>query len=254
MIKKRYEAMQKELGSMRDPEIFKAIKQLEGRREIPPMTKTNGTKAFEHEEISDRMAEQLNPSEEINKEDERHCDINITNEEIEYRVKTSPSNTATGIEGMSYPMIRFWKRKDDEGFGKSIKKLTKEGCKDWKKAETILIRKGDKDRYDVVKSWRMIHLLPTLSKVVDRIILCKLAKTVRLEETQYGSRKNRSTHDAMKQILEFLEYNKDKYTGILSMDVEGGFDKMNIDMLSDMLVYRECEPKLVEWIRRWTKG
>ena len=90
--------------------------------------------------------------------------------------------------------------------------------------------------------------------MVDRIILNKLAKTVRLEETQYGSRKDRSTHDAMKQILEFLEYNKDKYTGILSMDVEGGFDKVNIDMLSDILVYRKCEPRLVEWIRRWTKG
>ena len=61
-----------------------------------------------------------------------------------------------------------------------------------------------------MKSWRMIYLLPTMSKVVDRIILLKLAKTVRLEETQYRSRKNRSTHDAMKQILEFLDYNKDK--------------------------------------------
>ena len=128
------------------------------------------------------------------------------------------------------------------------------GCEDWKEAETVLIKKGDKDRYDVVKSWRMIHLLPTLSKVVDRIILGRLAKTVKLEETQYGSRKNRSTHDAMKQILEFLEYNKDKYTGILSMDVEGGFDKVNIDKLCDILVYRECEPVLVDWIRRWTKG
>ena len=128
------------------------------------------------------------------------------------------------------------------------------GCRDWKKAETILIRKGDKDTYEVVKSWRMIHLLPVMSKVVDRIILSMLAKTVVLEDTQYGSRKNRSTHDAMKQILEFLEYNKDKCTSILSIDVEGGFDKVNIDMLCDILIYRECEPKLVHWIRRWTRG
>ena len=49
-----------------------------------------------------------------------------------------------------------------------------------------MIRKGDKETYDVVKSWRMIHLLPVLSKVVDRIILLKVAKTVRLEDTQYG--------------------------------------------------------------------
>ena len=143
-------------------------------------------------------------------------------------------------------MIRFWRRKEREGCGKAIRIWASKGCKEWKKAETVLIRKGDKERYDVVKSWRMIHLLPTVSKVVDRIILNKLAKTVRLEETQYGSRKNRSTHDAMKQILEFLEYNQDKYRGILSMDVEGGFDEVIIDMLSNILVYRECEPGLVK--------
>ena len=182
------------------------------------------------------------------------CEIDIIDEEIDYGIKTLPSNTATGIEGMRYPMTRFWRRKDREKCGESIRKMAEKECMDWKKVETVLIRKGDKERYDVVKSWRMIHLLPTLSKVVDRIVISKLAKSVRLEETQYGSRKNRSTHDTMKQILEFLEYNKDKYTGILSMGVEGGFDKVDIDMLCDILVYRECEPKLVDWIRRWTKG
>ena len=204
--------------------------------------------------MSDLIAEQLNPNERANTDEEGICDIDITEKEIDEGIKTSPTNTATGIDGMSYPMIRFWRRKDREGCGKAIKKMAEIGCKEWKKAETVLIKKGDKERYDVVKSWRMIHLLPTLSKVVDRIVLHKLAKTVRLEETQYGSRKNRSTHDAMKQILEFLEYNKDKYTGILSMDVEGGFDKVDIDMLCDILIYRECETKLVDWIRRWTKG
>ena len=38
------------------------------------------------------------------------------------------------------------------------------------------------------------------------------------------------------------------------MDVEGGFDKVNIDMLCDILAYRECEPVVVNWIRRWTIG
>jgi len=100
----------------------------------------------------------------------------------------------------------------------------------------------------------MIDLLPTMSKVVDRIILSKLAKTVKLEETQYGSRTNRATHNAMKQILEFLEYNKDKCIRIMSLDVEGGFYRVNIDMLSDILIYLECEPELVHWIRHWTIG
>ena len=254
MIRGRYEYMKKELGSLKDPMIFKAIKELEGRRAIPPITKPDGSKVYEHEEMSDLIAEQLNLSKRANTEEEGICDIDITESEIDEGIKTSPANTATGMDGMSYPMIRFWRRKDRGECGKAIKEMAEIGCKEWKKAETVLIKKGDKERYDVVKSWRMIHLLPTLSKVVDRIVLLKLAKTVRLEDTQYGSRKNRSTHDAMKQILEFLEYKKDKYTGILSMDVEGGFDKVDIDKLCDILIYQECETKLVDWIRRWTKG
>ena len=254
MIKGRYESMKKELGSLKDPTIFKAIKELEGRRAIPPITKPDGNKVYEHEEISKLIAAQLNPSETDNTEEKTICDIDVTENEINEGIKTSPANTATGIDGMSYPMMRFWRRKNREECGNAIRKMTIIRFEDWKKAETVLIKKGDKERYDVVKSWRMIHLLLTLSKVVDRIVLIKLAKTVRLEETQYGSRKNRSTHDAIKQILEFLEYNKDKYTGILSMDVEDGIDKVDIDELCDILIYRECETKLVDWIRRWTKG
>ena len=254
MFKRRYEKMKNDLSSMKDPEIFRAIKHLEEKRAVPPMVKEDGKKVYEYDEMSDLIAEQLNLSKKTPEKETERCEITITDEEIEYGIKTSISNTATGIDGMSYLMIRFWRRKDGLGYGNSIRELTARGCEHWKKAEMVLIRKGDKERYDVVKSWRMIHLLPTMSKVVDRIILCKIAKTVRLEETQYGSRKNRSTHDVRKQILEFLEYNKDRYIGILSMDVEGGFDKVNIDMLSNILVYRECEPKLVECIRRWTKG
>ena len=58
----------------------------------------------------------------------------------------------------------------------------------------------------------------------------------------------------MKQILEFLKYNKDKCTAILSMEMEGGLDKVNIDMLCDILIYWECKPALVNWILCWTKG
>ena len=189
MFKKRYEKMKEDLNNMKDPEIFRAIKHLEGRRAIPPITTKEGIMVYEHDEISNLIAEELNPSEETAEIETDRWDIEISEEEIDYGIKTSPSNTATGIDGMSYPMIRFWRRKDGVGCGKSIRELAARGCEDWKKAEMVLIRKGDKERYDMVKSWRMIHLLPIMSKVVDRIILSKITKTVRLEETQYGSRK-----------------------------------------------------------------
>lgn len=100
----------------------------------------------------------------------------------------------------------------------------------------------------------MIHLLPTMAKTVERIILKKIAHHVQLEETQYGSRKNRSTYDTMKRMLECLEHNKYLERGIVSMEVEGGFDKVDIDILSDIISYRKCPGELIEWTRTWARN
>jgi len=134
-----------------------------------------------------------------------------------------------------------------------VRNLTEKDCRDWHRAETVLIKKGDQleETYDVIKSWRMIHLLPVLAKVVERIILNKMTKCADLEETQYGSRRERSSQDAFKQIAEFVEYNKNMKVGIMMMDVEGGFDNVDIDTLSDILVYRGCDREQIDWTRRW---
>ena len=100
----------------------------------------------------------------------------------------------------------------------------------------------------------MIHLLPAAAKMAERIILNKITAHVDLEETQYGSRRNRSTHDAIKQMIEFIEYNKDLKTEIMSIDIEGGFDKVDIDMVYDIMVYSGCPNNLVKWTRRWARN
>ena len=152
ILAKRWEGMREELGRMKDVEVFKAIKQLEGRRAIPPIRKDAGNREFDHDKISDMIAEQLNLSETAMEIDKTEIDVNLTDEEIKYGINTSPRNTANRIDGISYPFIRFWKRIDNERFNESIRRLTKAGCQDWMKAETVLIRKGDKETYEVVKS------------------------------------------------------------------------------------------------------
>ena len=67
-----------------------------------------------------------------------------------------------------------------------VNEWIRHGCWDWHKAEIVLIKKGDKKTYEMVKSWRMIHLLPVMAKVVERIILREMPKYVELEDTQYS--------------------------------------------------------------------
>lgn len=250
MIQKRYETMKENLSRIKDPEMFKVVKNLEGKRSLPPMVNENGNIIYKHEEVCEMIAKQLNPIEEAEWTKEE-IDICIDENDIRKALKSSPPNTASGIDGMSYPLLRFWNRKEKDSMKETIQHLIKHDDKRWHRAETVLIRKGDKERYDVVKSWRMIHLLPTAAKVAERIILEKIASQVDLEETQFGSRKNRSTSDAMKQIMEFVEYSKGMKIGILSMDVEGGFDRVDIDKLCDIMMMRGCPENLTRWTRRW---
>jgi len=49
-------------------------------------------------------------------------------------------------------MIRFWRRKHSKKFSEAVKIMIRKGCGNWKKAETVLIKKGDKERYDQLKS------------------------------------------------------------------------------------------------------
>ena len=176
--------------------------------------------------------------------------MNLDVDEVELgcALKASPGNTAGGIDGMSYPLLRFFWKKHRGKMMEMIRGLVRTDTEDRHKSSCVLSKKEDKDRYDVAKSWRMIHLLPCMAKVTERVILARLANTVTLEDSQFGLRKRRSISDAMNVILDFMEYHKGKKCGIVTMDVEGGFDKVNIDILSDILMARGCSREVNLWI------
>ena len=163
----------------------------------------------------------------------------------------SPGNTATLYDGMSYPFIRFWHHKANASFVGCLKQTVHHGNRDWHQGEVVLIRKADKLRCDVVKAWLMIHLLPVMAKGIECIVLLAVAKHVDLEDTQFGSRWKRGVHDALAVVYEFLKTHKNWHPALLSMDVEGGFDRLDIDLLADLLVARDCPSGYVSRIWHW---
>src|SRR5437899_10670390 len=126
------------------------------------------------------------------------------------------------------------------------------GIPDWHQAAVVMIPKAGKPRYDLVKSWRMIHLLPAAAKVAERIVMLRLAACLDLGETQFGSRRKRGVHDATAVVLEFLKHNEGYKRLILSKDIEGGFDNISVDLLSDFLTASGCPTNLRDWVRGWT--
>jgi len=185
-----------------DPDIFRLARQLESRRTLPSMRDSDGRLGSRHADISDLVAVQLRPGDErpwhpSTVEMDPAC-------ELESGVKRSPTNTGPGLDDIGYPFIRYWLKENPDCLKRLVDYGLTNDIPDWHSAEVVLIPKADKPRYDMVKSWRMIHLLPTIAKVVERIVLLKIAEHVVLGQTQFGSRRKRGVHHAMSVVFEFL--------------------------------------------------
>lgn len=253
VVRSRYDYIKSSFKAAKGPAMFRMARQLEARRTLPSMVDDCRKVVATHEGISDLIADQLCSGEEA-------CwlpsvvDMSPSGNEMMEAVKISPVNTGRGFDDIGYPFVRRWISVGASDVRRLVNFGLRHDIPDWHMGEVVLIPKADKPRYDVVKSWRMIHLLPTIAKIVERIVMLRIAATTELGETQFGSRRKRSVHDAMAIVYEFLEHNRNMRCALMTVDVEGGFDKVDLDNLCDFLVARSCDDVLVAWVRRWAKN
>jgi len=187
MIQAHYDNMCTMLASAKDPDIFQFVRRSEPSRNLPPMDYGDGTFRTSHHDISDLIAAQLDPVPPSVWIPDDSTVSGMVGQHVDEAWAMSPGNTATSYDGMSYPFIQFWACKARSSFVRCLEDAVQFGNEDWHLGEVVLIRKADKPRYDVVKGWRMIPLLPVMTKVVKRMVLLEVVKHVELEQTQFGS-------------------------------------------------------------------
>lgn len=101
----------------------------------------------------------------------------------------------------------------------------------WKIAKIILIAKPGKAP-ELVTSYRPISLLPTLSKVCEKIILKRLNKVLTtkniIPEHQFGFRVNHSTIEQINRVTTKIRntFEKNEYCNAIFLDVAQAFDKV----------------------------
>ena len=80
------------------------------------------------------------------------------------------------------------------------------GCTKWRESRIVLLPKPDRDR-SKANSWRLISLINTISKWVDRWVVEDIQKEGEdlLHGRQMGSRKGRSAQDALKRLLAWVD-------------------------------------------------
>jgi hypothetical protein len=103
--------------------------------------------------------------------------------------------------------------------------------KDWKLAIVISIRKPQKPPSNPT-SYRPISLLPTMAKLVERVLLSRLGSFMTqqhiLPDTQFGFRKGHSTTQQLMRVTSHVTelLNQRKFVSMLLLDISQAFDRV----------------------------
>jgi len=129
-----------------------------------------------------------------------------------------------------------------------------------KRADGIVLDKPGKPSYNSPSSFKVIVLLQTCSKILERIMNSRLSCMARawglMNQHQCGSLAGLSASDATTTLtheVRTLQMAQRKVS-TLFLDIKGGFDNINASSLCGMLKAKGVNPYLVAWTRSFLSG
>ena len=129
-----------------------------------------------------------------------------------------------------------------------------------KKANGIVFDKPLKPSYDSPDSFRIIVLFQTVSKILARIVASQLSVIARhvglLHPNQCGSLPSLSSFDACIFLVDTVRTLECPALEVSSLflDIKGGFDNVNADILCSSLCSKGVNHYLVSWVRSFLTG
>lgn len=157
----------------------------------------------------------------------------ITSHEISLAIKSLNPKKAPGPDGISNTIVKLIHYSNPSIIHNLFNKLLTLGCfpKCFKEGQVILFHKPNKDPRNA-SSYRPIALLPSLGKVFEKIIMDRLSHHIYISNpisnNQHGFKKLSSTEHALDKVMTTIQDNKNKdlYTILISLDLQGAFDSM----------------------------
>ena len=172
----------------------------------------------------------------------------VTTDEIDAAMKLLKKDSAPGIDGFNSEIIQALWNSRPESISNVLNNCLLSGVfPKWKRAQLkIILKSKDKDKSQI-GSYRPISLLPTMSKILERIILGRIQVNYRDagldDECQYGFKKGRSSDDAIQQLKNSIKSSMKKYVAAIFIDIQGAFDNLWWPAIKERVVRANCSTK-----------
>lgn len=202
------------LETAQHPEIFQFSKRGSPTKPIPTST-VNGRNYTGHEQIARCLAEYHGARPKIKLQPVSQPNIPpVLPSEVTENLNKAPPTSANGPDSVNADLLKILHASHPTCLSNIYTHILRSSRhpKSWKSATVIPIPKANKPNYTTPKSWRSIHLLSVVSKTLERIVLSRLQfhdpqshLPEPMGDSQFGSRINRGTSDAMQALTHWQE-------------------------------------------------
>ena len=229
--------------------IYKMGKSGFARRAIPTtLNLTNGNATETEEQTAHALLEKFFPDDRPAQDNTLHRQIRTQIQEIsELNTQLEPEfedheinevinnlndKKCPGLDGIDGPIVKTI-HKTLPSFWKTIfNKCLSLGLfpRVWKKANVVAIPKTDKRKLQSTNGYRGISLLSIPRKCLERLIMIRLDYHLEANKLipaqQYGFTRGKSTSDAIKATIDFVQESKRKNlkSCLIALDIAGAFD------------------------------
>ncbi|KAL5615621.1 uncharacterized protein BROUX77_001458 [Berkeleyomyces rouxiae] len=185
----------------------------------------------------------------------------ITRDEVEAAL-WRPRNTAPGPDGLSNNVLKLaWpslKRQVTHLFNASF--FWGHHPASFKKAKVITLPKPNKKDRSSPRAYRLISLLPTLAKCLERIVARRLScwalEAGHIQDNYAGAVPGRSAEDMCLRLAHSLERTADLRgeSSVLTFDIKGAFDAVHPNRMVKRLADLGCPAGTCRWVSSFLAG